>query len=160
MYSTKEEIGKFFSGFKKSEKFYKKKKKITELPNLITLTESPETLLKKGIKIEKIKKNNKTYKIYNFDFPKGFKIIKNYLSPSEQLKITQKALNDFPSKIKRKAKPHKPLHIRPRVQKKEAKSLLRQQRLQKIPIHNKRQIKIFLQHKNKVVKSRPSLRLG
>ena len=101
MYSTKEEIGNFFSVYKKTEKFYKKKKKISELPDLITLSESEETLKKKGITIEFIKKDNQTYKIYNFNFPKGFKIIKNYLSIQEQLKIAKKALNDFPSKIKR-----------------------------------------------------------
>ena len=93
--------------YKKEEKRFKRIKDYSKpdaIENLITFTENEEMLKSKGISKETIyDKQGKAFDAYQFDFPKGFIIIKKYLPIETQLRFAKKALNEFPGWLIREA---------------------------------------------------------
>ena len=90
--------------YRTDEKYYKQLKNFDNVKGLVTLKESEEFLLQHNISKRILKSNNgKELEVFEFGFPEGFIVIKNYLSLETQIELATVALNEFTGKINSKA---------------------------------------------------------
>lgn len=82
--------------YRTDEKYYKQLKKFDNIQGLITLKESEARLTEQGISRRIMEtKDGKKLEVFEFAFPEGFIVIKDYLPLKQQVELALLSLNEF-----------------------------------------------------------------